>query len=37
MKILIYSDVHWSTNMSIITQMGLKYSVRLEQLLKSMN
>lgn len=37
MKCLIYSDIHFSQDSSIIRGMGKKYSVRLEQLIKSLN
>ena len=37
MKILLFSDVHWSTNTSIVRSRGEKYSTRLELLIKSMN
>lgn len=37
MKILIYSDVHFSQNSSIVRAMGKKYSVRLEYLINSLN
>lgn len=37
MRILLYTDVHWSTTTSIIRQRGEKYSLRLELLIKSMN
>lgn len=36
-KILIFSDVHWSTNTSIVRRRGNKYSQRLEYLINSMN
>lgn len=37
MKILIYSDVHFSQDSSIVRSMGAKYSTRLEYLIKSLN
>lgn len=37
MKVLIYTDVHWSQNSSIIRDMGDKYSIRLEHLIDSIN
>ena len=37
MNILLYSDVHWSTYSSIIRKRNDKYSVRLDNLIKSMN
>lgn len=37
MKILFYSDVHICEHSSIITQMGKKYSVRLEHCIDSLN
>lgn len=37
MKILLFTDVHWAQNSSIIRQMSNKYSLRLEQLIKSLN
>lgn len=37
MNILIYSDVHFSQDSSIIRSMGEKYSTRLEYLIKSLN
>ncbi len=37
MKILFFSDVHWSKNTSIVNSRGEKYSTRLELLIKSMN
>ena len=37
MKILIYSDVHFSQDSSIVRSMGDKYSTRLEYLIKSLN
>lgn len=39
MKLLLYSDVHWSETSSIIKGRGdgCKYSVRLENLIKSVN
>jgi len=37
MRICLFSDPHWSTNMSIIRQRGNIYSLRLEQLIKSLN
>lgn len=37
MKILIYSDVHFSQDSSIVRSMGDKYSTRLEYLINSLN
>lgn len=37
MKVLIYSDVHFSQDSSIVRSMGEKYSTRLECLIKSLN
>ena len=37
MKVLIYSDVHFSQDSSIVRSMGEKYSTRLEYLVKSLN
>ena len=37
MKVLIYSDVHFSQDSSIVRSMGEKYSTRLEYLIKSLN
>lgn len=37
MKICIYSDVHFSEYSSIIRKEGLKYSIRLEYMIKSIN
>lgn len=37
MRYLLFSDVHWSTNTSIVRSRGEKYSTRLELLIKSMN
>lgn len=37
MKILLYSDVHWTTNSSIVRQRGEKFSKRLENLIASVN
>ena len=37
MKILIYSDVHWCTYSSIIRRRGNKFSLRLENLISSLN
>lgn len=37
MKVLVFSDVHWSTYSSIIRQRQNKYSIRLEHLIDSMN
>ena len=37
MKCLIYSDVHWCQNSSIIRSKGEKYSTRLENLIFSLN
>ena len=36
-KVLIYSDVHWSTYTSIVRARGERFSKRLELLIKSMN
>jgi len=36
-KVLIFSDVHWSTTSSVIKKRGTKYSTRLEHLINSMN
>ena len=36
MKIAIFTDVHWSTNTSIVRQRGDKYSLRLEMLIKGL-
>ena len=36
-KLLIYTDVHWSTYSSIVRGRGRKYSARLENLIKSVN
>jgi DNA repair exonuclease SbcCD nuclease subunit len=37
MKVLIYTDPHFCEKYSIVTKMGDKYSVRLENLIKSIN
>ena len=37
MKYLIYSDVHISQGSSIVKQEGIKYSVRLEHIIDSIN
>lgn len=37
MKCMIYSDVHWSVNSSIIRSKGTNYSTRLENLIESIN
>ena len=37
MKYLLYTDVHWSTYSSIIRSIGEKYSIRLENLINSVN
>lgn len=37
MRILLFSDVHWSTYSSIVRGRGEKYSLRLENLIRSMN
>lgn len=37
MKILLYADPHWSAYSSIVRGRGEKYSVRLENLIKSIN
>lgn len=37
MKILLFSDVHWSKNSSIVNSRGEVYSERLEQLLMGLN
>lgn len=37
MKILLYTDVHWSSTSSIIRSRGTRYSTRLENLLNSVN
>ena len=37
MKILLYTDVHLSTNSSIIRKRGTKYSERLENIIASVN
>ena len=37
MKLLVVGDVHWCQNSSIIRRMGDKYSVRLENLINSVN
>jgi DNA repair exonuclease SbcCD nuclease subunit len=37
MKILIYSDIHISQDSSIVKGLGSKYSIRLENIIKSLN
>lgn len=37
MKILVYTDCHWSTTSSIVRERGEDYSLRLENLIKSVN
>lgn len=37
MRLLLYSDVHWTTNSSIVRQRGEKFSKRLENLIASVN
>lgn len=37
MKIMLFSDIHWSTSSSMITMRGERYSKRLELLIKSLN
>ena len=37
MKLLLYSDPHWSETSSIIRERGDKYSLRLENLIRSIN
>ena len=37
MNVLIYSDIHFSQDSSIVRSMGEKYSTRLEYLIKSLN
>lgn len=37
MKIFVYSDCHWSSRSSILSEHGDKYSMRLENLIKSVN
>lgn len=37
MRILLFTDVHWSATGSIITSFGTKYTTRLEMLINSMN
>lgn len=37
MKIFVYSDCHWSSRSSILSGQGDKYSLRLENLIKSVN
>ncbi len=37
MKILVYTDCHWSTTSSIVRERGEVYSLRLENLIKSVN
>ena len=37
MRLLLYSDVHWTETSSIIKGRGDKYSIRLENLIKSVN
>ena len=37
MKVLIYADPHWSSTSSILRQRGRQYSIRLENLISSIN
>ena len=37
MRVAIFGDVHWSQNSSIVRSHGSEYSVRLENLIRSMN
>ena len=37
MKLLVYGDPHWCQYSSIVRKQGEKYSVRLENLIKSIN
>ena len=37
MRILLFTDVHWSSTASITTKFGTKYTARLEMLINSMN
>jgi DNA repair exonuclease SbcCD nuclease subunit len=37
MRILLFTDVHWSATSSITTKFGTKYTARLEMLINSMN
>lgn len=37
MKLLIVGDVHWSSSSSIVRERGLKYTKRLENLIKSVS
>lgn len=37
MKIMIYGDVHWCESSSIVRGMGVKYSQRLENLIRSVS
>lgn len=37
MKVLIYSDLHWCQDSSIVRSMGDRYSTRLQYLIKSLN
>ena len=37
MRIFVIGDVHWSQNSSIVRGMGDKYSIRLENLIRSIN
>ena len=37
MKILLFTDVHWSRVASLVNKQATKYSIRLEGLLKSIN
>ena len=37
MKLLLYTDVHWSEYSSIVRSRGIKYSKRLENLISSVN
>lgn len=37
MRFLVYGDIHWSSNSSIVRSNGEKYSTRLENLIKSVS
>ena len=37
MKILVYGDVHWCESSSIVRGQGKKYSIRIENLIQSVN
>ena len=37
MKVFVVGDVHWSQNSSVVRGMGRKYSVRLENLIRSVD